>query len=205
MPNATATAPRARKSPVRRDIAPIQVQPTTEELYAAATAALSALITDADTLASALTALYAMSPWDAATPKMSPEAYAEMLGARAGMLPDVQRQRVVRALAVSVPKLQVKDVAALVGASVPTIARDRKELGLISASKSVSQPSKAGVTRSAATPAATPAAPVTKMVPVLSMTSVREFINALDDTNMLEELGELITERMATLGVEFDI
>jgi hypothetical protein len=200
MPTATATAAkpatRTRKSPVRKDVKPAEVKPTTEQLFAAAESAINALVTDADALATALINLYAVSPWEAATPKVKPAEYAASLGLRSGILPDVQRHAVIMALSVSQPKLQVKDVAALVGASEPTIARDRKELGLINANRSAAQPAKATA------PAVTPAAaktPQTTVKAVLSMTTVRAFINDLDDADMLSELADLIAERIAAV------
>lgn len=192
-----APAPAPKSSPVRKDVTPAQVTPDVTELETEAQNALSALITDADTLAGVLAKLYALSPWD--TEKVSPADYAAKIGIRAGVLPEAQRQRLVMSIHAATPKLKVLAVAALTGASEPTIQRDRRDLGIASANRSAG--TAAGIAASKPAPAPKPAAgPVTKMVPVLSMTSVREFINGLDDADMLAELADLITERLVDLA-----
>jgi hypothetical protein len=164
---------------------------------------VAAGVNAAKNLADVIVKLYALAPWDGRKltnghPMTIARYYASLgIGGDNFALPTDARMIVVKAMANTV---DVQTVADMTGASLRSIQRDRIAAGLANVNRSESQ--QAAAARATDSTPATPArtdGPVTRMVPVLSMTSVREFINELDDSDMLLELAELITERMSAL------
>jgi hypothetical protein len=205
-----AAAPKA--SPVRSDVKPSDVKPDAHtpaetkriaSLENLASKYMSAGENAALKLAETIVALFPLKPWEghklANGHPMTVKAYYAGLGIGADddkfSLPLNARRHIVREMANTV---DVDTVVAMTGSSNRTIQRDRIAEGLANENRSESHRT-AAEPQADDTPAAAPAGPVTRMVPVLSMTSVREFISSLDDDDMLEELADLIAERRAAL------
>ncbi|HEY1700733.1 MAG TPA: hypothetical protein VGG75_13555 [Trebonia sp.] len=223
-----ATTPPAKVSPVRTDVNPADVKPADKRAAAEAAAVaaahtpeelaeITALENSAETLvfagedaamklADVIVRLYPLAPWEGKKlrnghPMTLAAYYSGVIGVNNDTgfaLPAKARQIVVKAMGNTV---EVQVIADMTGAGARSVARDRKELGIASEARSAGgQASKAGT--SDKTPASkTPAAPVTRMVPVLSMAAVAEFIADLDNTDMLSELSAAIVARMAELAV----
>jgi Tfp pilus assembly protein FimV len=210
---ATTPAKPAKASPIRKDVQPADVKAaepkrTAEESKEIAT--LESLAARwahngqeaAERLANTLVKLYPLRPWEgrklANGHLMTVKSYFDSLGnAFVGLNTDARRGA-VKSLNDTYPDMEIDTVVAILGSSPRTIARDRAALGIVNETRQA-----ANTAAAARTPTATESAeehtPVTRMVPVLSMTSVREFINGLDDVEMLAELEELIAQRIQAL------
>jgi hypothetical protein len=228
-----ATAKPAKPSPVRTDVKPADVKPDPAEtarkiaaLENEAARLLGAAVTDSVKLAVTWARIYAFQPWKIhkATVKAYFEAHGmtrdnyimptdarHVLGALiwTGKLPaDLQEKfgtYVDGATFTAIPNAPVDHVVAMSASSPRSVQRDRDALGVANTARQESHKKPAADKPKADKQTTTPAAdgPVTRMVPVLSMISVREFISTLDDLDMLEELGDLVTERMTALGFKF--
>jgi hypothetical protein len=201
----------AKASPVRKDVKASDVKPdahTPEESKEIAT--LESLAARwahngqeaAERLANTLVKLYPLRPWEGRKLSnghpMTVKSYFDSLGnAFVGLNTDARRGA-VKSLNDAYPDMEIDTVVAILGSSPRTIARDRDALGIANAAKQAANKS-AAAAKTPATESAEEHTPVTRMVPVLSMTSVRAFISELDDVEMLVELEELIAGRIKAL------
>ena len=162
------------------------------ELETAARSALDTLVIDQDKLADALTALYVTGPWGD-TPVADYAATLGIVPLSSPLMTD-RRQRVVAAVYAAFPKLPVADVAALTGVSVPTLARDRKDMGLVNSNRSTAQAPKATDDSDTASDTA-PAAGTQQTV-----ISIPAFLETLDTASLrmvITLASEIITAREA--------
>ena len=206
-----ATAPKAtapKPSPVRKDVAPADVTPeahTPEQaqqiktLEGLAARYLHDGRSAAERLANTLVKLFPLQPWAgqklANGHPMTVGGYYSALGNRLVGTDVDARRIVVKALD---GLTDIDTLVAVAGSSKRTIIRDRRDMGLARAEN--------------VTPPAPPTpeepeetdehGPVTRMVPVLSMTSVRQFINDLTDRDMVQELLELCQDRDDALSAK---
>jgi hypothetical protein len=193
----------AKSSPVRKDVTPADVKTDNTERIAELRANAEMYITDGVTsamrLAATLAEMYPLKPWIPV--KLDVHKYFLTMGIDGDnyKLPKPARQALVTAMFTRDANVPAQHVAWMSGAGLKTVASDKSELGFVDAARSAAQQANAA-TRN--TEAETPASsgPVTRSVPVLSMTSVRGFINGLDDTDMVQELRELCDVRIAELS-----
>jgi hypothetical protein len=191
-------------------IIPVETAPTESEtgigaLETIAHRLLSAAVADAVKLAETLVKLHALKPWD--THKVTMKSYyADVMGIRADNFPfpTDARRHLVKRMHESAPKTPVAEIQAMTGASERTIKNDRAFLRIANENRQAGQPT-TGTTRTPAAPAqATAPVPVPAGKMVVSVAVVTDFIASLDDTEILEELGNAITARMTELGFKFD-
>jgi hypothetical protein len=206
-----------KKTPVRNDVTPADVtaDPHTPE-QAAEIATLEGYAhkfiangeSAAMSLADTIVKLYALAPWEGKKltnghPMSLAYYYANVIGVGTAedklSLPLKARQFVVETMANTV---DVETVMAMAGASRSSIQRDREKLQLANPNRQNGQPTRGAGAPAASTPTVSDG-PVTRMIPVLSLTSVREFILGLGtdkNTDALEELSELISEQLTALS-----
>jgi hypothetical protein len=210
----TDSEPKAapKPSPVRKDVKPADVTPDAEErskedvkrigaLENQAARMLQAAVTDSMKLANTLAVLYPLAPWT--LHKQTPKQYFAALGIRRDnyIMPTDARRELVTLVYTANPDTPIEHVMLMTAASERSIKRDRADAGLINPNRSDAQRAAANARNAGSeeeSPAA-PSGPVTRMVPVVSMTSVREFINKLDDADMVIELLVLCEERATAL------
>jgi hypothetical protein len=219
-----------KASPVRTDVTPADVQPATTarkprttkaaeavtapapapkttgiaDLESIAHKLMSAAVADAVKLAETLVKLHALKPWD--THKVTMKSYyADVMGIRADNFPfpTDARRHLVKRMHESAPKTPVAEIQAMTGASERTIKNDRAFLHIANENRQAGQPT-TGTTKTPAEPkAAKPVAPapVAGKI-VVSVAVVADFLAALDDTEILDELADVIALRKAALSAK---
>lgn len=200
-------APPVKSSPVRKDVTPDDVTPDNSARIAELRANAEAFITDgiksATELAVTLYELYPLKPWIPV--KSDVHDYFKAMGIDGDnfKLPATARKELVKLMFTRDAGTSAQHVAWMAGAGLKTITSDKSEFGFVSETRSAAQQANAA-SRTAGDNDETPASdgPVTRMVPVLSMTTVRAFINELTDADMIAELSELCAERMTALTAQ---
>jgi hypothetical protein len=187
---------------------------------------LHSAVTDSVMLAVTLAKLYVLKPWKVA--KVDIKAYFEAHGLTSdNYIMPTDARRVLESLVwrgelsgdlaerfgtyvegatfTAVENAPVEHMVIMTASSPRSIQRDRDALGIANKARQEShagQGSKATADKPAK-PAATATAtavPSAELNMVYSMTGVREFIASLDDTDMLDELSDLIAECKARLS-----
>jgi Rho termination factor, N-terminal domain len=205
-PATPPVTPPAKSSPVRNDVTPEDVKPDNSariaELRANAEMYITDGVTSAVRLAATLAELYPLKPWIPV--KLDVHKYFQAMGIDGDnfKLPATARKQLVKAMFTRDANVPAQHVAWMAGAGLKTINSDKSELGFTSETRSAAQQANAAARNAGNDDAETPASdgPVTRMVPVVSMTSVRAFINSLTDEDMLNELSDLVTDRIGALA-----